>query len=444
MRFSITEYCSKRIAETPLARLTSSQLNEVIKSANDLIASTLGWKAGSDAIVSVNGTIKASGVAGIIHLSCGDDLEIIPRHLSSNWQETIFYLAVISRYGGTLMNGYIAGSGIGNRSLFDLCGMILINEFTALQRQFVRTYHHHRFRDFAIEGDLVFESIFDNNNGFLQEIVLFDKSNQINATIQEAMRTVLPFVSIPAVRNQLEMAISKFGKQPLILSKKKEKVPSRNKEWEKLYSLSYDIVCGKTISLTNGQRDAVGFVVDTWRLWEWLLSYGLKTGLDHSRYLVKWQDISKWGIRSNSSSTIQEPVHVKPDIVVYERGGNMPVLLVDAKCKSLSEQKGGVSQSDLYEAFAFCKAKGKNSIILAYPEENLGRVPGQIIAVYTYNLLDVEIKAIKVTLGIIQSNQELAAFANKFASQISTFLQPTDSITLNPETTVNGDVTPSN
>lgn len=421
MRFSITEYCSKKVSDTPLSNLTANQLELTIRSANDLVNSTLGWKAGNDALVLTNGTIKANGIAGIIHLSCGHDLEIIPRHLSSDWQETLFFLAVISRYGGTLLNGYTAGSGTEERSLFDLCGMVLINEFVSLQRQFVRTYHHHVFRDFAIEGDIVFDSYYDNSAGFLQEKVLFDKSNPINATIQEAMRIVLPYVSIPAVRNQLEWAVLKFGKQPSLLNKKKEKVPSRNKEWEKLYSLSYDIVCGKTVSLIDGQNDAVGFVVDTWRIWEWLLSYGLKTGLNPAYYSVKWQDTSKWGTRSDGSIT--EVVNVIPDIVVYDRRSKTPILLVDAKCKSLTEQsKGGVSQADLYEAFAFCKAKGLNKIILAYPKEESRLTSGQIIEIYTYKVSDVEIKAMKVVVGTIHSNQQLTSFANTFANQVLPFI----------------------
>ena len=423
MRFPIIEYCGKRIADTPLSRLNNSQLDRTIKSANELINSTLGWKVENEAIVVSNGIIKASGVAGIIHLSCGDDLEIIPRHLTQNWQEALFFLAIISRYGGALLNGYTAGDGREDRSLFDLCGMVLINEFISLQRQFVRTYHHHKFRDFAIEGDLVFESYFDNSAGFLQEIVLFDKSNQINATIQEAMRIVLPYVSIPSVRNQLEVAISKIGKQPSIIGKRKEKVPSRNKEWEMLYSLSFDIVSGKTISLTDGEQNAIGFVVDTWRIWEWLLSYGLRTGLKPAQYLVEWQDTSKWGTRSDGAKT--EPVNVVPDIVVYDRASSTPVLLVDAKCKSLTAQngKGGVSQADLYEAFAFCNAKGLNSIILAYPTEGEGLPSGQVIQQYRYSVSNKEIYAIKVAVGRIPSNQKLSEFAKTFANQVMPFIQ---------------------
>lgn len=423
MRFSIVEYCGKRIADTPLSRLNNNQLERTIKSANELINSTLGWRVENEAIVISNGIIKASGIAGIIHLSCGDDLEIIPRHLTHNWQETLFFLAIISRYGGALLNGYIAGDGGEDRSLFDLCGMVLINEFISLQRQFVRTYHHHKFRDFAIEGDLVFESLFDNSTGFLQEIVLFDKSNQINATIQEAMRIVLPYVSIPSVRNQLEVAISKIGKQPSVLGKRKEKVPSRNKEWEMLYSLSFDIVSGKTISLTDGEINAIGFVVDTWRIWEWLLSYGLRIGLSPAQYLVEWQDKSEWGIRSDGRDT--EPVYVVPDIVVYERAGSTPVLLVDAKCKSLAapNSKGGVSQADLYEAFAFCNAKGLNSIILVYPTEGEGLPSGQIIQQYSYSVSNKEIYAIKVAVGRIHSNLKLSEFARTFANQLIPFIQ---------------------
>ena len=422
MRFSITEYIGKRIADTPLSRLNNEQLARTIRSANELIYSTLGWSKEKVAITISNGNIRANGVAGIIHLSCGDDLEIVPKHLTHEWQDTMFFLAILSRYGGALLNGYIAGKGREERSLFDLCGMVLIKEFVSLQRQFVRTYHHHKFRDFSIEGDIVFESFYDNDAGYLQEVVLFDKANQINATIQEAMRIVLPYVSVPSVRNQLEVAISKIGKQPVVIGTRKEKVPSRNKEWEMLYSLSYDIALGKTISVSEGERDAIGFVVDTWRIWEWLLSYSLRTGLPSSHFMVKWQDTSKWGTRSDGSRTTQ--VNVIPDITVYEKANDTPVLLIDAKCKSLIDEngKGGIAQSDLYEAFAFCKAIGQNRIILAYPEERGNENSGIISQCFKYNVSDVEILAIKVAVARIESNQQLNDFSRVFSEQIQLFI----------------------
>lgn len=419
MRFSITEYRGTNITDTPLARLSLVQLKRTLESANELINSSLGWNGDKDALTVINGELRASGIAGVIHLSCGDELEIIPRHFSNSWKESLFFLAIVSRYGNPLLNGYIMSDSQDIHSLFDLCGLVLTKEFISLQRNLVRTYRHHIFKDFSIEGDLIYDSFFDNNDGFLQEVVLFDKANSINAIIQEAMRLVLPYVSIPDVRSQLEVAIAKLGKQPTLLNKRKERVPSRNREWEMLYSLSSDIVAGRSLSLLNGEHSALGFVVDTWRIWQWIVSYGLRSGLDSSKYIVKWQDTSKWGTRTDGARNTT--VNVIPDIVVYDRASETPVLILDAKYKELTNQQsvGGVSQSDLYEAFAFCSAKGQDRVILVYPDEVSKDEPGKVISKYTYNLPGVEIQAVKVGIGAITSPQELKQFSKAFASQFN-------------------------
>ena len=424
MRYQLPEYKSVEVDNTPLNSLKKEDIRKIIKAANLQIKSVLGWDGANDALLYSNGIIRAMGIAGIIKLTPKIELEIVPRHfsrLSGDWKESLFFLSIISRHGGSLVQNALSGSTLQRATLYDLCGIVIINEFYSLQRSLIRSYQHYYFNDYSIEGDIVFDSIYENYDGYLQELVVFNKSNRVNATIQKAMSIVLPYVSIPTIKNQLELAISKFGLQPTLITNRRENIPPRNKEWQKLYSLSYDIVFGNSLSFSEGNLLSLGFIADTWRIWEWLLSYGISNGVDKSLYSIKLQKSTKYGTRIDENGKTKDVV-VIPDIEVYQKGASSPTLLVDAKYKELSSSKG-ITTSDLYEAIAFCKARSVNRIILAYPEEQSSmNQPGSIRLYYIYDLLGIKVYGVKVGIGTIYSNSDLIIFSKKLSSQILSFL----------------------
>lgn len=426
MRLSITEYQNVEIQQTPLREVDEGDLRFLIKNANKQIKAVLGWKGSSNEALSItNGFLRASGFAGMIRLNRDVELEIKPAHFptqENSWKESLFFLSILCRYGGILTSSSLSGRQLHQSSLFDLCGLILIKEFQAVRRSFIRTYQHHRFCDYSIEGDIVFDSFFDNNDGILQEVVIFNKSNRINATIQKAMHIILPFVSVPVIKNQLERAISVFGSQPSLLVLRKESIPLRNREWERLYSLSYDIVSGGSVSFSEGNVHSLGFVVDTWRVWEWLLSFGLKNGLENNHFHIKIQEESRFGIRKDENG-IAKDVNVAPDISIYKKGGGIsPVLLVDAKYKALSHSTG-VTSSDIYEALAFCQAKSQNKIILAYPETRLIPIlSGQIHKYYEYTFPGITVYGLGVGIDRICSTSDLLSFSRRIANQLIPYM----------------------
>ena len=424
MRLSITEYQSTEIHHTPLVSYNEEDLRSSIRSANKQIKAVLGWKGSSNEPLSFsNGVLRASGFAGMIKLNREIELEVKPAHfpvLENSWRESLFFLSVLCRYGGALVSSSLSGQQLQKSSLYDLCGLILVKEFQTVRRSFIRTYQHHQFCDYSIEGDIVFDSFFDNSDGIFQEIVIFNKSNRINATIQKAMRMVLPFVSVPVIKNQLERAISIFGCQPSLVVLRKENIPSRNREWERLYSLSYTIVSGGSLSFSEGNLQSFGFVVDTWRVWEWLLSFGLTYGLANNHFHIRIQEESRFGTRTDENG-IAKDVNVAPDISIY-KGGIVPVLLVDAKYKALS-QTNGITAPDIYEALAFCHAKSQNKIVLAYPDNGLNTMlSGQIHKYYEYVFPGVTVYGIGVGIDSICSTSDLLGFSRRIANQIFPYL----------------------
>ena len=108
------------------------------------------------------------------------------------------------------------------------------------------------------------------------------------------------------------------------------------------------------------------FIVDTWRIWEWLITIAFRIGL-RNQYQVIPQATTPWGEKKTNGT--RSPINVFPDVAVYSLSNSSePVFLVDAKYKNLdNERANDVERDDLYEAFAFCHATGAKQLFLAYP-----------------------------------------------------------------------------
>lgn len=173
--------------------------------------------------------------------------------------------------------------------MYDIAGRILAREYSAHKRKLIRQYRRERFVDYAVEGEIDFETLFEGNpDGIPQTRVSFDKINPYNSTIQAAMLIVLPYVKDNSTRSIIGRAIQELGIQQNHINENRLRVPSRNKEWKGIYDLSFDIVSGMGSTLESGEILSPSFIVDTWRIWEWLITVGMKIGLG-GQYLTRPQ-----------------------------------------------------------------------------------------------------------------------------------------------------------
>ena len=175
MRLSIKEYQNFEIRNSPLSSFSEDNLVLSVKAANNQIKSALGWGGPKDALSFSNGFLRASGIAGIVRLNRDVELEILPAHFPTKdgtWKESLFFLSILSRYGSELLVNTVKGQSLQWASLYDLCGLILVKEFQLLRRSFIRMYQHRLFKDYSIEGDIIFDSLYDNTDGFLQNETL--------------------------------------------------------------------------------------------------------------------------------------------------------------------------------------------------------------------------------------------------------------------------------
>ena len=183
------------------------------------------------------------------------------------------------------------------------------------------------------------------------------------------------------VKNILSTAVSEFGHQGLP-SKQRLSIPARNKEWQPAYDLSFDIVKGLGSSYDAERFVAPGFVVDTWQLWEWLVTTGMRIG--NTKHTILPQNSVRWGYKEAYSGKYS--VNVFPDIEVVTKDSQLtPLYLLDAKYKLVKNATTGeVERDDLYEAFAFCSATDTNEIVLVYPADDPANIPGHVKKCSTY------------------------------------------------------------
>lgn len=404
--------------------LKMAELLKSVDSANRRISNNLGIDRN---VLSINnGKIKASGVAGVVKLNQDIELEIVPKFISAEsgveWRTTLYLLSALSKHGSIMVNERIKANSSCTDSLYDIAGRMLAEEYLTNKRKPIRKYRKEIFVDYAIDGELDIDSYYVKDvNGYIQTRVRFDVINKYNATIKKAMQIVTPYVSDVRSKNILLSAIGALGPQEYVKGPR-EKIPSRNKEWEQAYNLSYDIVQGLGASYENGRFYAPGFIANTWQMWEWLVTTSVMLGTTNKKVIS--QKCTLWGVKKSNEKKFV--VNVFPDITVYDEGNlDVPEYLVDAKYKLIeNESTGEIERSDLYEAFAFCNGLNTDTIFLAYPMQTPKGTPaGTLIEKSLYMISNIKVYVVMVSFGNIGERGGIYSFSKNFVAGIENILK---------------------
>jgi hypothetical protein len=307
--------------------------------------------------------IKVTGVAGLVRVDPGLELEVAPKFLgeeNEGWREDFFRIAGLTRSGWILPHEKIgAGRGQSN-DLASLVGRVMVTLFKEEERRPIRLYRRQRWDAFEIDGDLDEESIFlPSEEGFAQEKIALKQANHYNEIIAEAARLLILDVDNQDVRRQLQRMYSHLSPQrrPPSIAAVPSRLPSRHRRWQQLYDISRSVVAGFRMDFGRDEASAPGFVVRTWPAWEDLLYLALRTGLSGGE--VRAQQGHRFGTRNGKE------FGVKPDGTVSGQGVEF---LWDAKYKVDWEHgQPRISSTDVYEANAFLEAAEVDRIALLYP-----------------------------------------------------------------------------
>src|SRR5690606_13168334 len=308
--------------------------------------------------------------SGLLILAPGLELEVAPKFLGEvkGWREDFFFLAMLSQHGRLIDNENLRSGSQKNSDMSTLIGRSLVDMYWRNQRRPLKSYRRFNQTDFALEGDFDPEDLLiPSAEGFHQVVTSFSRSNPYNAIIRAAAEQLVPLVSDSDTRARLERVIQHLPHQLVPSRLRNQKLPSRARSWRPVYDLSLDILQGLSGSYDPKNAIAPGFAMQTWQVWEFLVTISLRSAFGGKNVLT--QGKKKLGDRfSNSKSSI---LNVCPDVQlnIPTEQGNRKVI-VDAKYKGHVEYKTlSVSNSDIYEALAFSRASSIKDIVLVYPRK---------------------------------------------------------------------------
>ena len=362
--------------------------------------------------------------AGLLTLAPGLELEVAPKFLgnTSGWREDFFFLATLSHHGRLLDDEGLKSAAHPASDLGTLIGRSLVEMYWRNQRRPLRTYRHRREREFAIEGEFDAEDLlYPDEEGFRQQITSFTRSNPYNAVIGAAATELATVVPDIETRARLERLAQHLPRQVRPMQVEQRKLPSRSRPWQATYDLSCDIMRG--LGGVYDPKDALapGFVMQTWRAWEHLVSLALRMIFGGRK--VSLQSRHRLGTRQQGSLTTD--LCVIPDVIVVDDSTD-PVrrVLVDAKYKGrIDANSFAISNADIYEALAFAGAAKIRDVILAYPCRLVGELSEDHMAGYvsefsTIKVDGISIKAVELGVCGISKRGGLMRFANALAKII--------------------------
>ena len=141
-------------------------------------------------------------------------------------------------------------------------------------------------------------------------------------------------------------------------------VPDRNKKdytnallWSKIFLM------GKSFTSFSGSNVAFALMFPMETLFESYIATLLRKNLNMSEYSISIQDR-----RYHLFDEPNKKFLIKPDIVIKNKKNNN-IFILDTKWKVLSNQKSnyGISQSDMYQMYAYHKNYEAKNVILLYP-----------------------------------------------------------------------------
>jgi 5-methylcytosine-specific restriction enzyme subunit McrC len=424
-RLSLVEYgapvdLSHAIAEA--IGVDRAKANSLLLEAGGRAAFSLGLNY-NPISVDAKGT-RAINFAGLIRLAPSLELEVAPKFLGLDdtdaaWREDFFFLSTLSRHGRLLASERLSASGGTPRDLSTLVARSITSMYEARKRRPLRSYRRVREADFFIDGDPdPVDLIFPSPDGFEQERILFDRRNGWNADIVAAAKELLPEVSDPSVASSLVRLIEDLSPQNAPANRRKP-IPARHRAWKPLHELSIDVLGGLGLNYKQGQAHAPGYLINTWRVWEDLLTVAARLGF--GRNAVVPQRGYPLGTKIKISTGVVSKLSVYPDCVI-ESDGTRPRMLLDAKYKGHVE-KGQlrISEADIYEALAFSNATGCKLVALAYPAQ-----PGDALqpvgtcTVFEKAVVDaVQIVGIQIESRLISKTGALRLFGANIAASLS-------------------------
>lgn len=257
--------------------------------------------------------------------------------------------------------------------------------------------------------------------GYATTPTSFTRENPYNAVIRAAAAGLAPNVPDVETRIRLERLAQHLPHQQRPLKLHDRRLPSRSRAWQPTFDLSLDILRGLGGAYDPKNALAPGYVMQTWQVWEQLVSLSLRNALLPKNVLL--QSPNRLGTRTQDGTV--RVLNVVPDAIVTiaDIHGSRRII-VDAKYKGhVDRSYTSISNADIYESLAFSRATGVSEVVLVYPRpvEGTSSHKDQVgyAAEFSRAVADgVLIRAVELSVCGISGRRGLKRFADALANSL--------------------------
>lgn len=323
--------------------------------------------------------INTSSFVGVIDIDDKLTIEIIPKIYDSNDSASLQNLFYMLSYSGqfNIPDKSLSSLEKYNGTFFE----ILIGMFAdELLDKVQNSAHHEYIQDEDntpyLRGKLMMSGHLKANgvlaNKFYTRTDEFTANNLLNQTLKFVSSGLYSITNEPSNKKRLRMCLALFDEVDDVRVTKRQAesihLTRLNKRFENLLMLAKLFLGNQTLVAKSGRHESWTILIDMNVLFEEFIAKALERGLHSSSYKVMSQGPRAKFVRNIDDD--REVFTTKPDISILQNKD--VVKIADTKYKKLAEDdaKYGVSQSDLYQMFAYSRKYKTLDITLIYPKTN--------------------------------------------------------------------------
>ena len=379
--YQITEYSSfitgKNIdGYTTLPEKTFEQLENFIlsnrnKETDALEIMSLSAKKG------IGKVITAKNYVGLITMNDGTTIEILPKIYSKTSVEVQKVKHLLIDMLKALKNSpyksfQSTNVDIERMNIFEVFIRMFLDEvFYIVKRGLKSNYETISSNENFFKGKLLFSEQIKHNYAHKEKaFISFDEFNTNrpeNRLIKSALLYLYRQISSTKNKTDIRTLLNAFGEVEPSSNYKSDYekyIPDRNtKDYSTALLWCKVFLMGKSFTSFSGSEVALALLFPMETLFENYIAFKLKKILDKTNFKISTQDKKYYLFTLPSKKFL-----IKPDIVIKRKNDNV-VFVCDTKWKLLSNEKTnyGISQSDMYQMYAYQKKYSAQNINLLYP-----------------------------------------------------------------------------
>ena len=361
-------------------KLENFILSNRSKDTDALELMTLSAKKG------IGKTITAKNYVGLITMDGGASIEILPKIYSKTGDEDNpdkvkrLLIEMLKTLRNAPYKSFQATNiNVEKMSVFEIFIRMFIDEIWGIVKRGLRcNYETISSNEGMVKGKIAFSEHIKRN--FAHKEMTFVEYDEFNSNRPEnkLLKSTLVYLyrktNSSKNKSDLKTLINIFGdidESENYDNDFSKIISSRNtKDYEIALMWAKVFLKGKSFTSFSGSAVSIALLFPMETLFESYLAVMLKKQLDINRFTVSLQD-KRYHLFDHLGDKLDRRFLMKPDIVVTDRQSGLRFVL-DTKWKVLSNSSSnfGISQSDMYQMYAYQKKYDSKKVVLIYPLTN--------------------------------------------------------------------------